>query len=89
MRLRLVEEVRASGNPLLLQIRGVTVAILQPLPPVEKRREPAVPREIAEADVEAYRAAAGSWHDVDVDEFIADIYSSRDASISTKAIGER
>lgn len=33
-----------------------------------------------EVDWEAFRAAAGSWHDVDTDRFLEEIYASRRSS---------
>lgn len=35
-------------------------------------------RAMTNADWDAFRAAAGSWRDVDTDQLLADIYASRD-----------
>jgi len=72
--LRIVEEVRASEEPYVLQRENEDVAVLMPVAPAGKRRRK---RERTQADYEAFLSAAGSWKDVDVDAFIADIYESR------------
>ena len=85
---RLVEEVRSSGESRLLRIGDADVAVLQPLPMVEKRKSEQR-REITDADWEAFRSSAGGWRgNVDTDQLIKDIYASRDASLSTKSPGE-
>lgn len=91
MLMRLVEEVRASEESRLLRIDDRTVAVLQPVSAVEDEHKLDIQHEATEADWEAFRSAAGSWKDVDVEKFLEDVYASRDASISTKApvIGER
>ncbi|NJN80875.1 MAG: hypothetical protein HC802_00305 [Caldilineaceae bacterium] len=43
---------------------------------------PAIPQPKTEADYAAFRSAAGSWADVDVEAFLADIYESRESSRS-------
>ncbi len=49
------------------------MAIVLPVKAVARREGR---RAKTEADYEAFRAAAGSWKDVDTDELIADIYES-------------
>jgi hypothetical protein len=87
---RIVEEVRESGESRVLRIGDADVAVLQPLPVVDDVREPEPWREITEADWEAFRSSAGSWRgNVDADQLIKDIYASRDASVSMKAPDDR
>jgi hypothetical protein len=74
---RVAEEVRHTNEPRVLRLRGEDVAILRPVKRPNKRRKT---REKAEADYEAFRSAAGGWHDVDTDKLIADIYASRSIS---------
>lgn len=74
---RLVDEVRASGEPVVLRQNGEDVAVV--LPPghaqgVEVETRPRV----SEADRRAFLATAGGWEGlIDVDEFIEDTYASR------------
>ncbi len=69
---RLADEVAATGRPRSLRRGGREIAVLQPIRSARRRREP------SEKDIEAFRASAGSWKDVDTDRFLADIYASRD-----------
>ena len=39
----------------------------------------------ASADYKAFRSAAGSWHDVDIDIVLATLYESRTARLHTPA----
>lgn len=50
-----------------------------PLPQPKKRRRG---RTLSEADLEAFRSAAGGWSDIDTDKLIENIYESR--RISTR-----
>ena len=74
--MRLAEEVAASGKPRVLRREDVDIAILMPVAAVRQRKV----RVKTEADYEAFRAAAGSWEDVDTDRLIEDIYTSRRSS---------
>ena len=70
---RVAAEVAATGRPRSLRRGGVEVAVLQPIhPPRRRRREPAA------KDIAAFRAAAGSWKDVDTDRLLDDVYAGRD-----------
>jgi hypothetical protein len=72
--LRLAEEVRETKKPRALKKDNETVAILMPVGTAVK---PKKKREKTEADYEAFRAAAGSWKDVDTDTLLNDIYAAR------------
>ena len=70
--LRLAEEVKAKNEPRILRRHTEDIAMVVPLPSRSKRRT-----KKTEADYEAFRSAAGSWHDIDTDKLIADIYEDR------------
>ena len=72
--LRLVEEMNAAEEPLLLRRGDTELALLTPVKRPRARRRK---REHTAADRAAFRAAAGSWRDVDVEQFLADNYASR------------
>lgn len=74
--LRLAEEVRASGKPRALRHNGEVLAVL--LPFSGGKRRSLKQRTLSARDVAEFRAAAGSWSDVDVDQFLADTYAARD-----------
>lgn len=75
--LRIAEEVRASNEPRVLLRNNEDIAVLMPL----KRRTQRLPRRgKSEADYEAFRSAAGGWHDVDTDKLNADIRRDRDVN---------
>jgi len=69
--IRLVEEVRATGESRVLCRDAEEVAMLVPL------RKSRTKREKTKADWEAFLSAAGSWRDVDTDRLVKDIYQSR------------
>ncbi len=70
---RLAEEVQRTQEPCVLRRNGVDIAVLTPVngTPGGKGK-----KSRAEA-IEAFRKAAGSWRDVDVDKLLEDIYESR------------
>ncbi len=72
--LRVVEEVSTTKKPRILKVHSETLAILMPVGTVVKPKEKRVK---TKADYEAFRKAAGSWKDMDVEQFKADIYASR------------
>lgn len=72
--LRLAEEVQRSKEPRVLRRDNEDLALVVPLMPTTTRRRGRVP---TEADLEAFRSAAGSWADVDTDKLIEDIYETR------------
>jgi hypothetical protein len=75
--LRIAEEVSATGEGRLLRSRGADLAALVPITQGSRRRARGTK---SEADLEAFRAAAGSWSDFDTDKLVADIYESRRSS---------
>jgi antitoxin (DNA-binding transcriptional repressor) of toxin-antitoxin stability system len=75
--LRVAEEVRRAGEPRVLRKDGKEVAMVVPLPRPRKRRS----KKPTEADIEAFRSAAGGWADIDTDKLIENIYESRRISI--------
>jgi hypothetical protein len=70
--LRIVEEVRSSNEPRVLRRNREDLVIVSPAKRARRSRRTKTP-----ADYAAFRAAAGSWKDVDTDKLIADIYESR------------
>ena len=74
---RLADEVRRDGRPRVLRRDGEDVAILMPAPAPRRRPRRGKGWTPSLEDLEAFRSAAGSWHDMDVDTLIADIYASR------------
>lgn len=75
--LRIVEEVKTSRKPRILTKNSEHVALLMPVDtatPLKKKREKTI------ADYEAFRSAAGSWKDVDIEEFKKNMYESRKRS---------
>ena len=71
---RLAEEVAASGESVILEENSLELATI--VPSTAKWR----PKKPTKEDIEAFRSAAGSWHDVDVDEFMKYIYEGRQSS---------
>lgn len=74
---RLAEEVVKSGVGVVLHDAERDLAIIEPAPKRSRRKA----REKTQAELEAFWSAAGSWADVDVDEFMKRVYEARDASI--------
>jgi len=80
------EEVQATGEPHTLRRNDEAVTIIAPIMSVHLRlpKAPAKrrlkPKEMTEADIEAFFSAAGSWSDVDTDTLIANIYADRENS---------
>lgn len=60
----LVEEVRRTQTPHLLQRDGEDVALLLPVPTHSHHKESSAK---TLADYEAFRQSAGSWQDVDTE----------------------
>jgi hypothetical protein len=74
--LRLAEEVRSTGKSRELRRGRETLALIVPFTATGARRH--TKRELTTQDIEAFRGAAGSWSDVDVERFLADVYTARD-----------
>jgi hypothetical protein len=75
--LRIAEEVQTTKKARILKRDREPIALLTP---VETAAKPRKKREKTEADYAAFRAAAGSWSDMDVEKFKADIAASRKLS---------
>src|SRR5689334_16754463 len=72
--LRLAEEVNTTKTPRVLMQDKTTLAVVMP---VGTTIQPKQKREKTKVDFEAFRKAAGSWNDMDVEKFKKDIYESR------------
>ncbi|MGH2365990.1 MAG: hypothetical protein ACRDHX_15235 [Chloroflexota bacterium] len=75
--MRLVEEVRSTRESRLLEFHSEDVAILSPIKPGARS---GAGKATSKADFEAFRSAAGSWRDVDIKGFLADVDESRRTS---------
>ena len=74
--LRLAKEVAETKTPHELKRDNKIVAVIMPVKkPTSKKKHVKT-----KADYEAFRSAAGSWKDVDVEKFKAAIYESRKLS---------
>ena len=76
---RLAREVVESGESIILKDRDIELITLVPFKPLTRTRKRL--RELKAADEEASRSSAGSWADVDVDEFLRYIYDARDRGV--------
>ena len=74
--LRLAEEVRRSNTPRVLRADNEDVAVVMPVADLPKKKGK---RAKNDADYQAFLDSAGSWDDVDVDEFKRYIRERRDA----------
>ena len=72
--LRLAEEVEATKKPRELKRDRKTLAILMPVTASAKGKKK---RAITKVDYAAFRAAFGSWKDVDTKALLNDIYADR------------
>jgi hypothetical protein len=72
--LRLAEEVARTGGARVLKRDSEEIAVLRPVSPAARRRRA---RARTAADWAAFRSAAGSWKDFDLDKFLSDIEESR------------
>jgi hypothetical protein len=79
--LHLAEDVQRTHIPRLLQRNGEDIALLLPIsaPSIRSRQHQRTP---TEADLAAFRQAAGSWQDVDTDHLLEEIRESRRRSVS-------
>jgi hypothetical protein len=71
---RLVEEVSRTGEARILRFHDEDLAVILPFAGRSIRRKR---RSISSEDVEAFRAAAGTWAAVDVDRFLEENARSR------------
>jgi hypothetical protein len=74
--LRIVEEVTTTKTPRELKRDNKIIAVIMPVKKTSAKKK----RENTKADYEAFKSAAGSWKDMDVEKFKADIYESRKLS---------
>jgi hypothetical protein len=72
--LRLAEEVHRAGEARILRRGGEELAMVVPLSTTSTVHF----KEPTAADVAAFRAAAGSWADIDTDALIETIYRARE-----------
>ena len=72
--LRIAVEVQTTKTARLLKRDHESIALLTPVATAAKPRKK---QGKTKADYEAFRAAAGSWSDMDVEKFKADIAASR------------
>jgi hypothetical protein len=75
--LRLAEEVRRSNTPRMLRAHNQDVAIMMPVADTKRSKRKWVK---TDADYQAFLDSAGSWADVDTEEFKRYIRERRDAS---------
>ena len=71
---RVAEEVNTTKKSRVLTVSGRTLAVLMPVETSGKSKEKRVK---TKADYTAFRAAFGSWKDVDTDKLLKDIYEDR------------
>lgn len=74
--LRVAEEVHTSGKARVLQRNGERLAVIVPLPAQPAGRHK--PRQLTPQDVADFFGAAGGWADVNLEQFLADVYASRE-----------
>jgi hypothetical protein len=79
---RLAEEVRSTGRPRLLRRDGEALAMIVPV--FTRRATRLTKRALSARDLGAFRSAAGSWSDVDVEGFFADVYSPARCPMSAR-----
>jgi hypothetical protein len=72
----IAEEVGTTGEPRVLRRDHEDLAVVMPISPRAKRAR----RGKTTADFAAFRAAAGSWRDLDTDKLVEGIYESRRSS---------
>ena len=73
-----LKKVREERTAIVVEYKTGEHVVIRPIPTERKslRRN----RKRTTADTEAFRAAAGSWKDEDVDTFIKNVYESRRTS---------
>ena len=81
--LHFFEEARASGEPLIVIHKGLEVGVVVPPDQFAREERRLAGREKTEADLQAFRDAAGGWHGkIDVEAFKRNNAESR--RISTR-----
>jgi hypothetical protein len=74
--LRIAEEVGRSGEARMLRRNGEDLAVVIPA----GKRSSRARKPKSHEDLEAFRAAAGTWADADTAKLVEDIYESRRSS---------
>lgn len=72
--MRIAEEVSQTKQPCILKRDNQTLAVVMP---VGTTASPKKNRAKTKIDSKAFRAAFGSWNDVDFEQFKVDIYADR------------
>ena len=72
--IRMAEEVNNTKTSRVLTVSRRTLAVLMPVETAGTSKEKRVK---TKADYTAFRAAFGSWKDVDTDKLLKDIYEDR------------
>ncbi len=72
--LRLAEDVRSTGESRVLRRNGEDLAVVIPVAP---SMDEGAGRVKTAEDLAAFRAAAGSWKDFDLDHFVVTLGASR------------
>ena len=70
---RIAEEVDATETPLELKRDNKPIALITPIASAQSLRK----EEKTTADYEAFKAAAGSWKDIDAHKLLQGIYENR------------
>jgi hypothetical protein len=73
---RLVEEVRRTGAPLLLRRGDEDLAVLSPAPPARPTRRPRGKRP-TQAQIDAALATFGTWTDLDAGKLLRELDEAR------------
>lgn len=73
-----LNQVRKEHKAVIVEYASGEKLVIKPLTTKKSVRRQ---RKRSKADIDAFRAAAGSWKDEDVDTFIQNIYESRQNSL--------
>jgi hypothetical protein len=73
-----LNKVREERTAVVVEYKTGENVVIRPIP--TERKNSRRNRKRTKADYEAFRAAAGSWKDEDVDTFIQNVYESRRTS---------
>ena len=72
---RIAEEVEATKTPRKLMRDNKPVAVISPVEKATGKAQKGTSK--SKADYEAFRAAFGSWRDVDTESLLSNIYADR------------
>lgn len=73
-----LNQVRKEHKAVVIEYATGEKLVIKPLTTKKSVRRQ---RKLSKADIEAFRTAAGSWKDEDVDTFIQNVYESRQNSL--------